>query len=101
MDPFQLEYGDHILRLDGPVIEVFARIVDGSQRTHVNHAVATLTPTRKHDGLKVEVGNGATAGQPLLGDESPIGSSVYRFTVDPAEQGRLEQFFAEAERRRG
>ena len=98
MDDEELVYVDHILRLDGTMLELVARYLEETLRLHVNLATASVQPTGRGDMLEVRVGLGGTLDTPLLQDKVTGGSR--QFQVPISETRALAEFFAEAQRRR-
>jgi hypothetical protein len=102
-DVGDLAYGDLVLRLDGSVIELLMISRDGSYRTHANHAQVSLKPTKQGDEVEVRIGTnyrqeGRPSG-PIVTDDD-VHAPWGPFKVPIAEQDRLLELFAEAERRR-
>src|SRR3954452_5486810 len=93
----ELAYGDLVLRLDGPVIEVLSIGRDKPLRIHVNHALVSLQPA-KH-GIEVRGGtdyrNNENPGQGPLVTDDKVSAPWGPFSVEADEESRLRAFFDE------
>jgi len=89
-------YQATLLVLDDTTIEVFRRVVAGSQRTPLAWAGATLKP--KKDQIQVQVGTSANASDPFYND-SVVGNGAFRFSIPQSEEAALRAFLDEAARR--
>jgi hypothetical protein len=98
----ELAYGDLILRLDGAVIEVLSTSRTETLRIHANHLCVNLTPTKKGDQLEVRIGTRRTGEPqgPIVVTDDKVSAPRGPFKVALAEEPRLQELFAEAERRR-
>ena len=99
MEP-ELVYEDFIVRLDGPVIEMMATIIQHPLRVHVNFACASLTPTRRGDKVELCVDDGGSPDAPLVADRCSGSWRVWRFEVPITDEPELRALLAEAESRR-
>ncbi len=95
MDEMLGVFGDTLLRLDGEVIEVFKRIVAGSQRTPLIWAGADLKP-QKGDQIQVTVGS-SRSGEFYTSDVTSNGAFTFRIPV--TDEPRLRSLLDEAARR--
>jgi hypothetical protein len=86
-----------LLVLDDAVIEVFRRLVSGSQRIPLVWAGATLKP-KQGDEIQVEVGVASNPGDPFYTD-AVTGSGAFDFSIPQSEAAALRSFFDEAARR--
>jgi hypothetical protein len=106
MEPLELHLGTRILRLDGRMIEICARVFPETLRIHVNYAGAKLEPKRNGRVL-VTIGwppgyvHGMTdgPGDDLLWDEVQTDGRS-RFDVDPTLEQPIRTFLAAAASRR-
>jgi hypothetical protein len=88
---------DALLVLDDTVIEVFRRLVAGSQRTPLVWAEATLRP-KKGDEIRVQVGVASNPSDPFYSD-NVTGSAPYVFSIPRSEESALRSVLDEAARR--
>jgi hypothetical protein len=84
------------IRLDGDVIEVFRRGVEGSSRVPLRWLGAELTP-RKNAEIRVGIGQRIDEAKPFY--SSVYGSSRFLFDIPATEQPRLQAFLDEVARR--
>jgi hypothetical protein len=99
MDVMRLDYDDPLVRMDDSVIELFRRIVVGSQRTPLIWAGVQLKP-KKGDQIQVNVGTSTDPTGPFYTD-GIISNGAFNFSVPTSEEPRLREFFDEAARRAG
>jgi hypothetical protein len=97
MDTMTYAYDTTLLVLDDTVIEVFRRLVAGSQRIPLVWAGAGLKP-KKGDEIQVQVGITSKASDPFYSD--PVtGSGAFVFSIPQSEEAALRSFLDEAARR--
>ncbi len=96
MDTTTYEYQDTLLVLDDTVVEVFRRLVAGSQRMPLAWAGASLKP--KKDEIQVQVGLTSSASDPFYTD-SVVGSGAFTFSIPQSEEANLRSFLDETARR--
>jgi hypothetical protein len=94
-----LAYDDTLVRMDDSVIEIFRRIVVGSQRTPLVWAGVQLKP-KKGDQIQVNIGTSTEPTGPFYSD-AIISNGAFNFSVPASEEPRLREFFDEAARRTG
>jgi hypothetical protein len=99
MDVMTLAYDDTLVYMDESVIEVFRRIVVGSQRTPIVWAGVQLKP-KKGDQIQVNIGTSVEPAGPFYTD-GIISNGAFNFSVPNSEESRLRAFFDEAARRAG
>jgi hypothetical protein len=99
MDVMTLAYDDTLVRMDDAVIELFRRIVVGSQRIPLVWAGVQLKP-KKGDQIHVNVGTLIEPTGPFYND-GIISNGAFNFDVSASEEPRLREFFDEAARRAG
>jgi hypothetical protein len=99
MDVMALAYDDTLVRMDDSVIELFRRIVVGSQRIPLVWAGVQLKP-KKGDQIHVNVGTSIEPTGPFYKD-GIISNGAFNFDVPASEEPRLREFFDEAARRAG
>jgi|GEM_PF-2978778 len=97
MDSMTYAYDTTLLVLDDHAIEVFRRLVAGSQRIPLMWAGATLKPKRGEE-IQVQVGITANASDPFY-SELVIGSGACAFSIPQSEEAALRSFLDEAARR--
>jgi hypothetical protein len=99
MDVMTLTYDDTLVRMDDSVIEVFRRLVVGSQPTPLGWAGVQLKP-KKGDQIQVNIGTSIEPTGPFYSD-GVISNSAFNLSVPASEEPRLREFFDEAARRAG
>ncbi len=99
MDPMTLTYDDVLVRIDDTVIEVFHRLVMGSQRTPLAWAAVQLKPKRG-DQLNVAIGQSNDPNGPFYTDQV-VSTGAFTFDVAASDEAKLRAFFDEAARRGG
>jgi hypothetical protein len=94
-----LTFDDTLVCLDDSVVEVFRRLVVGSQRTPLAWAGVQLK-AKKGDQIHVSVG---TSSDPTghFYNEQILSGGAFTFDVPASEETRLREFFDEAARRAG
>ena len=97
METMTYTYQDTLLVLDDTVIEVFRRLVAGSQRTPLGWAGATLK-AKKGAEIQVQVGAATSPSDPFYSDHV-TGSGAYAFSIPESEEAALRSFLDEAARR--
>jgi hypothetical protein len=97
MDTMTYAHDTTLLVLDDTVIEVFRRLVAGSQRVPLVWAAAMLKP-KKGDQIQVQIGVASSASDPFYSD-AVTGSGAFVFSIPQSEQPSLRSFLDEAARR--
>jgi hypothetical protein len=92
-------FGDYLVRVDGGVIEQFARAVAGSYRVPVAWAAAEFEQ-RKHDVVRVRIG---VAANPAAGFFSGVAyaNSLFSMEIPGSEEPRLRDFLSWVAREAG
>jgi hypothetical protein len=85
-------FGDYLVRVDGGVIEQFARTIATSYRVPVAWASAEFEQ-RKHDVVRVRIG---VAGDPAAGFFSGVAyaNSMFSIEIPGSEEPRLRDFLS-------
>jgi hypothetical protein len=99
MDVMKLTYDDTLVSMDDTVIEVFRRLVIGSQRTPLVWAGVQLK-AKKGDQIQVNIGTSQEPTGAFYSD-GILSGGAFSFTVPSSEEPRLQEFFDEAARRAG
>lgn len=95
MDEMVAIFGDILLRFDQSVIELFQKVVIGSQRTPLIWAGADLQPSK---GDQIQVNIGTSRGEGFY-NSSIISNGAFTFKIPTSEEPRLRAFLDEAARR--
>jgi hypothetical protein len=94
MDPMTLTFDDTLVCMDDSVVEVFRRLVVGSQRTPLAWAGVQLKP-KKGDQIHVNVGTSSDPTGPFYNDQI-LSGGAFTFDVPASEETRVREFFDEA-----
>jgi hypothetical protein len=94
-----LAFDDTLVCMDDSVVEVFRRVVVGSQRTPLVWAGVQLKP-KKGDQIHVNVGTSSDPTGPFYNDQI-LSGGAFTFDVPASAETRVRVFFDEAARRAG
>jgi hypothetical protein len=87
-------FGDYLLRVDGGVIEQFARTVATSYRVPVAWAAAEFEQ-RKHDVVRVRIGVAADPAAPFFSGVA-YANTLFSLEIPGSEEPRLRDFLSRA-----
>ncbi len=97
MDTMTYAHDTTLLVLDETAIEVFRRLVAGSQRIPLVWAGASLKP-KKGDEIEVQIGILSNESDSFYSD-AVTGSGAFVFSIPQSEEAALRSFLDEAGRR--
>ena len=91
---------DALVQVDDHAIEVFRRLVTGSQRCPLQWLAVGLAPSRKGDQIEVRIGQSSADGKPFY-DPDVVSQGMFSFTVPSSEESGLRGFFDQVAQRAG
>jgi hypothetical protein len=100
MDLLTYASEDTVVQVDDHAIEVFRRLVTGSQRCPLQWLAVGVVPSRHGDQIEVRIGQSSAAGKPFY-DPDVISQGAFSFTVPSSEASGLRAFFDQVARRGG
>jgi len=94
MTALTFSHGETLIIVDGQVLEVFKRRVEGSNRIPLVWLGVWLD-TRNPDRLRISVGAQTTAGRPVYSEQPQELAGFSRLPVEAAAVPQHRTFFAE------